>query len=86
MPYSLQCRSPAWEQAGPLFFGGQALAWLSGPFRPQWPLSEQAMESLPEHALELLRVQALESLRGQAQAWLSGPIRPRWPLPKHALE
>jgi hypothetical protein len=34
---------------------GQALGWLSGLFRPQWPLPKQPMESL--------RVQALESLR-----------------------
>jgi hypothetical protein len=66
---SLQCQSPAWEQAGPLFFVGQALAWISGPFRPHWPLSEHA----------------LVSLREQALAWLSGPFRPRWPLPEQAL-
>jgi hypothetical protein len=57
----------------------QALAWLSGPFRPQWPLSEQAMESLRWQARPLYYV-------GQALAWLSGPFRPRWPLPEHALE
>ncbi len=63
MPYSLQCPSPAWEQPGPLFVG-QALARLSGPFRPQWPLPEQVLAWLsgPMQPQWPLSEQALVSL------------------------